>query len=152
MKLFQQSALVGAIAIGLIGGTVGYALPASAQAAKQVPMRDFFKNPQEAGHQISPDGKYLSWLAPYERRQNVFVKPRNGGDIKRVTSETARDIGGYFWKGDRILYVKDFVAVGHVGAKYVEYFGVALVVRHDNVFIVIDQSVNNLCANFFARR
>ena len=26
----------------------------------------------------------------------------------RVTSETARDISGYFWKGDRILYVKDF--------------------------------------------
>ena len=108
MKLFQQTALVGAIAIGLIGGTVGYAPPASAQAAKQVPMRDFFKNPQEAGHQISPDGKYLSWLAPYERRLNVFVKPLNGGEARRVTSETARDIGGYFWKGDRILYVKDF--------------------------------------------
>ncbi len=108
MKLFQQSALVGTIAIGLVGGAVGYAPPASAQAAKQVPMRDFFKNPQEAGHQISPDGKYLSWLAPYERRLNVFVKPIGGGETKRVTSETARDIGGYFWKGDRILYVKDF--------------------------------------------
>ena len=108
MKLFQQSALVGTIAIGLIGGAVGYAPPASAQAVKQVPMRDFFKNPQEAGHQISPDGKYLSWLAPYERRLNVFVKPIGGGETKRVTSETARDIGGYFWKGDRILYVKDF--------------------------------------------
>ena len=108
MKLFQQSALVGTIAIGLIGGTVGYAPPASAQAAKQVPMRDFFKNPQEAGHQISPDGKYLSWLAPYERRLNVFVKPLSGGEARRATSETARDIGGYFWKGDRILYVKDF--------------------------------------------
>ena len=108
MKLFQQSALVGTIAIGLLGGTVGYAPPASAQAAKQVPMRDFFKNPQEAGHQISPDGKYLSWLAPYERRLNVFVKPLSGGEARRATSETARDIGGYFWKGDRILYVKDF--------------------------------------------
>ena len=26
----------------------------------------------------------------------------------RVTAETARDISGYFWKGDRIVYVKDF--------------------------------------------
>ncbi len=108
MKLFQQSALVGTIAIGLVGGAVGYAPPASAQAVKQVPMRDFFKNPQEAGHQISPDGKYLSWLAPYEQRLNVFVKPIGGGETRRATSETARDIGGYFWKGDRILYVKDF--------------------------------------------
>ena len=108
MKLFHHGAIVGAIAIGLAGGSLGYASLASAQAAKQVPMRDFFKNPQEAGHQISPDGKYLSWLAPYERRLNVFVKPLAGGEAKRVTGETARDIGGYFWKGDRILYVKDF--------------------------------------------
>ncbi|MCY7388846.1 MAG: S9 family peptidase [Burkholderiales bacterium] len=108
MKVLHQGALAGAIAVGLISGMVGYAPPATAQAAKQIPMRDFFKNPQEAGHQISPDGKYLSWLAPYERRLNVFVKPIGGGEAKRVTSETARDIGGYFWKGDRILYVKDF--------------------------------------------
>ncbi len=80
---------------------------ATAQA-KVLPMRDFFKNPQEAGHQISPDGKYLSWLAPHERRLNVHVRPLAGGPTVRVTSETARDISGYFWKGDRILYVKDF--------------------------------------------
>jgi dipeptidyl aminopeptidase/acylaminoacyl peptidase len=70
-------------------------------------MRDFFKNPQEAAHQISPDGKYISYLAPYERRLNVFVKPLSG-EATRVTSETARDIVAYFWKGDRILYAKDF--------------------------------------------
>lgn len=74
---------------------------------RQIPLRDFFKNPQEAGHQVSPDGKYISYLASYERRLNVFVKPI-GGEAMRVTNETARDIGGYFWKGDRILYVKDF--------------------------------------------
>ena len=108
MKLLPQGALAGAIAIGLISGTVGYSTTAYSQAAKQIPMRDFFKNPQEASHQISPDGKYLSWRAPFERRMNVFVKPIGGGEAKRVTSETARDIGGYFWKGDRILYVKDF--------------------------------------------
>ena len=108
MKLFHQGLLTGAIAVGLVVGGAGYTPHAFAEAAKQVPLRDFFKNPQEAGHQISPDGKYLSWLAPFERRMNVFVKPINGGDVKRVTGETARDIGGYFWKGERILYVKDF--------------------------------------------
>ncbi len=108
MKLLPQGALAGAIAIGLISGTVGYSTIAFSQAAKQIPMRDFFKNPQEASHQISPDGKYLSWRAPFERRMNVFVKPIGGGETQRVTGETARDIGGYFWKGDRILYAKDF--------------------------------------------
>ena len=106
MKLIGNS-----LAACLIGATAGLGLVAAAPAhaqAKQVPMRDFFKNPQETGHQISPDGKYLSWLAPHERRLNVFVKPLAGGEAQRVTGETARDIGGYFWKGDRILYVKDF--------------------------------------------
>lgn len=81
---------------------------AQAAPAREIPIRDFFKNPQEAAHQISPDGKYLSWVAPYERRLNVHVRPIDGGATVRVTGETARDIAGYFWKGDRILYVKDF--------------------------------------------
>jgi dipeptidyl aminopeptidase/acylaminoacyl peptidase len=76
--------------------------------ARSIPLRDFFRNPQEAGHQISPDGRHLSWLAPHERRLNVFVRPLAGGPATRVTGETARDLAGYFWKGERILYVKDF--------------------------------------------
>lgn len=109
MSLFGKTGK--SLAACMMGVTLGAGLvtaaPAQAQS-KQIPLRDFFKNPQEAGHQISPDGKYLSWLASYERRLNVFVKPLAGGEAVRVTSETARDIGGYFWKGDRILYVKDF--------------------------------------------
>jgi dipeptidyl aminopeptidase/acylaminoacyl peptidase len=73
-----------------------------------LPLRDFFRNPSETAFRISPDGRYLSWLAPYERRLNVFVRPIEGGAATRVTSETARDIGGYFWKGERIVFVKDF--------------------------------------------
>jgi len=73
-----------------------------------LPLRDFFRNPEQTAFRISPDGRYLSWLAPYERRLNVFVRPIGGGTATRVTSETARDIGGYFWKGERIVFVKDF--------------------------------------------
>ena len=73
-----------------------------------IPLRDFFRNPEQTAFRISPDGRYLSWLAPYERRLNVFVRPIGGGTATRVTSETARDIGGYFWKGERIVFVKDF--------------------------------------------
>jgi dipeptidyl aminopeptidase/acylaminoacyl peptidase len=109
MSLFGKTGK--SLAACMMSVTLGVGLVAAAPAhaqSKQIPLRDFFKNPQEAGHQISPDGKYLSWVAPYERRMNVFVKPLAGGETTRVTSETARDIGGYFWKGDRILYVKDF--------------------------------------------
>jgi dipeptidyl aminopeptidase/acylaminoacyl peptidase len=103
MKTMIHVLVAGAVAAGAVTGSS----TVFAQA-KQLPMRDFFKNPQEAGHQISPDGKYLSWLTSYERRLNVHIRPLAGGPTVRVTGETARDIGGYFWKGDRILYVKDF--------------------------------------------
>ena len=74
----------------------------------KIPLRDFFKNPEKTAYQISPDGKWISYLAPYERRLNVFVMPRSGGVPKRITGETARDLAGYFWKSnDRIIYLKD---------------------------------------------
>jgi dipeptidyl aminopeptidase/acylaminoacyl peptidase len=95
-------------AVLVAASLVATPLAAEAQAARQVPLRDFFKNPEQAGHQISPDGRYISWAAPYERRMNVFVRPFAGGTATRVTSETARDISAYFWKGERIVYVKDF--------------------------------------------
>jgi len=77
-------------------------------AVREIPIRDFFRNPEQSGFALSQDGKYLSWLAPYKTRLNVFVRPLAGGKARRVTSETARDLSGYFWKGDRILYEKDF--------------------------------------------
>jgi dipeptidyl aminopeptidase/acylaminoacyl peptidase len=52
-------------------------------------------------------------MEPFERRMNVVVEPRQAlGDAsraRRVTSETDRDIGGYWWKNnDRIVYIRDF--------------------------------------------
>jgi dipeptidyl aminopeptidase/acylaminoacyl peptidase len=73
-----------------------------------IPLRDFFRNPLETDHRVSPDGAYISYLAPYESRLNVTVKRLDDGTTTRVTGETARNVHGYFWKGDRILYAKDF--------------------------------------------
>jgi dipeptidyl aminopeptidase/acylaminoacyl peptidase len=98
MKLLNLIAIAAVLAPALV----------LAQTAKQIPLRDFFRNPEQTGHQLSDDGKYVAWLAPYERRLNVFVRPLAGGDAVRVTSETARSVAGYFWKGDRIIYAKDF--------------------------------------------
>jgi dipeptidyl aminopeptidase/acylaminoacyl peptidase len=80
-----------------------------------VPLRDFFRNPDRAYFRISADGKYIAFMQPHgtERRRNIFVQelgpdgPR--GEIRRMTNETARDIGNYFWKGNEtLLYAKDF--------------------------------------------
>ncbi len=91
----------------LLGLALGCVLVPSVAAAPPT-LQDFFRNPEKAGFALSPDGKYLSWVASYQNRMNVFVRPLARGPEARVTSETARDISGYFWKGDRILYVKDF--------------------------------------------
>lgn len=76
--------------------------------AKQIPLEDFFKNPEKTGYQISPNGTYYSYMAPYESRLNVFIQERGKEEAIRITGETDRDIAGYFWPNDeQILYLKD---------------------------------------------
>ena len=84
--------------------TLGFASEANAQ----VPLENFFKNPEKAGYQISPDGKYFSYMAPYENRLNLFVQEVGSDKATRITSETVRDLAGSMWaNGHRILYIKD---------------------------------------------
>ncbi|HBC47592.1 MAG TPA: S9 family peptidase, partial [candidate division Zixibacteria bacterium] len=99
------------------------------QPAKLIPMRDFFKNPEKAYFQISPDGNLIASIQPYQGRMNIFVQTRGSDEAKRVTTVTDRDISAYFWKGnDRLLYLKDFggdenfhlFAVDKDGAKEVD--------------------------------
>src|SRR5437868_4199935 len=81
----------------------------SSEHAKRIPVRDFFRNPERANFQLSPDGANISFLQPHDRRMNVFVQPRAGGPAVRVTGETERDVMAYGWKGPgRIVYLKDF--------------------------------------------
>ncbi|MBL8311629.1 MAG: S9 family peptidase [Burkholderiales bacterium] len=86
---------------------------AVAQPAKTYPLRDFFKNPAQGYFRLSPDGKTLGFMQPHESRMNIFVQPigKAGSTegVKRITSETARDISNYFFKGSQhVLYTKDF--------------------------------------------
>ncbi|MGQ1889933.1 S9 family peptidase [Thermophagus sp. OGC60D27] len=95
-----------AVAITIIGS--GCNEKATVEKAPKIPMKDFFRNPEKTAFQISPDGQYVSYLAPYESRLNIFVKPVDGDSALRLTSETERDIAGYFWANDgRLLFLKD---------------------------------------------
>lgn len=72
------------------------------------PVEDFFQNPQRSDYKVSPDGKYLSWMAPYQDRMNVYVRFLETGEETRITSRTDRDIPGYFWAdAQRLIYVQD---------------------------------------------
>jgi dipeptidyl aminopeptidase/acylaminoacyl peptidase len=71
----------------------------------------FFGNPEIAGAQISPDGKYISFVKPWKDTRNVWVKGVNEpfSAARLLTTETKRPIAGYFWTRDSrfVLYVKD---------------------------------------------
>ncbi|MCB0514924.1 MAG: S9 family peptidase [Chitinophagales bacterium] len=76
---------------------------------KVISVEDFFRNPEKAYYQISPDGQHIAHTEPYENRMNVFVQKIGDDRVWRVTSLKDRDISEYFWKGNqRILYFRDF--------------------------------------------
>lgn len=91
------------------------AAPAPATTAPAAPpaliTRDaLFGNPERANVSISPDGKYLSWVAPLEGVLNVWVAPVDAPDQARaITKDTARGIRNYFWtyQPNTLLYLRD---------------------------------------------
>ena len=89
-------------------------IAASAQQGKLPPLIDrelLFGNPEISGAQISPDGRYVSFLKPYKDTRNVWVKKI--GDpytaARLMTNDIKRPVTQYFWSrdGKYILYVQD---------------------------------------------
>jgi dipeptidyl aminopeptidase/acylaminoacyl peptidase len=70
-----------------------------------------FGNPEIAAAQLSPDGKYISFLKPWKDTRNVYVKAVDEpfSAARLLTTETKRPVAGYFWTRDSkyILYAKD---------------------------------------------
>ena len=74
----------------------------------KISVEDFMKNSEKRTFRISPDGKYISYLAPHNKRMNIHVKAIDSDSIIRVTSVEDRDIAGYFWaNNDRLVYIRD---------------------------------------------
>lgn len=74
----------------------------------KIDLRDFFRNSESSAYQISPSGEHISYLAPYQDRMNLFVRPAQGGEAVRITGETDRSIAGYMWADDeRLLFMRD---------------------------------------------
>ena len=81
---------------------------ANAALPRLIPMKDFFRNPEEAGHDLSQDGEHIAFMRPWNSRMNIYVQPTAGGEAKRITSVQDRDIAGFFWvSSDRIVFMRD---------------------------------------------
>ena len=75
-----------------------------------LPLEDFFRLPTRTAYQLSPNGRLISYMAPYRDRLNVFVRPVHADDADAVqlTFETLRSVAGYMWADDdRLLFIKD---------------------------------------------
>jgi len=86
-------------------------LAVAPSGAPPIPRAAIFGNPERAGAQISPDGKYVSFLAPRDGVLNVWVVERGRplAGARPLTSETVRPIRTYFWasNGEDIVYSQD---------------------------------------------
>ncbi|MGK0314013.1 MAG: dipeptidyl aminopeptidase/acylaminoacyl peptidase [Saprospiraceae bacterium] len=70
----------------------------------------FFGNPVIAAGQLSPDGKMIAFMKPYNGIINLYVKEVNQEfDDAKLLTKSKSPIMGYFWTKDSkyILYVND---------------------------------------------
>jgi dipeptidyl aminopeptidase/acylaminoacyl peptidase len=87
--------------------------PTAAEAVAGVPViprSALFGNPERAQARVSPDGKYVSFIAPKDGVLNVWVGPRSDPSAaKPVTNDTKRGIRQHFWAYDNkhVLYLQD---------------------------------------------
>ncbi len=98
------------LALGIIAMAAAIVTPAFAAEAPLIPRADFFGNPSKAGGRLSPDGKWLAWLAPRNGVLNVWVAPLGAMDqAKAMTDERGRPVAAYWWSPDsaQILYATD---------------------------------------------
>jgi dipeptidyl aminopeptidase/acylaminoacyl peptidase len=72
--------------------------------APLIERRRLFGNPSRAQAQVSPDGRWLSWLAPLDGVMNIWTASvGDPGAARAVTTEKIRPIRAYFWAPDSAL-------------------------------------------------
>ena len=82
-------------------------------AADSVPLIErakLFGNPTRTGGQLSPDGKWISYIQPRDGVLNLWVAPASAPDQARpLTAEKARPIRNYSWSPDskQLLFIND---------------------------------------------
>ena len=83
----------------------------SAQSTPLVDREQFFGDPEISGSQLSPDGKFLSFVKPYKGTRNVWVKGFGEpfSAARPITADMKRPVAQYFWSRDSkfVLYVQD---------------------------------------------
>lgn len=101
---------IATLATGMTLALVPLGAAAQAGADPLIPRAALFGNPAKASARISPDGKWLSWLAPVDGVLNIWVAPAaNPAAAKPVSASKDRPVRTYFWAPDSrsVLYIQD---------------------------------------------
>jgi len=90
---------------------LGFSIPGFGQLPPLIDRELFFGDPEISGSQISPDGRYITFLKPLNGVRNIWVKTRSEpfDSARPITADTARPVSSYFWSLDSkfVLYVQD---------------------------------------------
>jgi dipeptidyl aminopeptidase/acylaminoacyl peptidase len=84
--------------------------PARAGLPPIIPRQELFGNPVKMAPQVSPDGKFLAFLAPDKKDVlQVWVQHTGKDDARVVTSDKKRGIRQFLWSyaPDTLLYMQD---------------------------------------------
>jgi dipeptidyl aminopeptidase/acylaminoacyl peptidase len=84
--------------------------PEAVETAALIPRTVIFGNPDRTQARISPDGAWVSWLAPKDGVLNVWVAPSDEpADARVITNDTYRGISQYFWAPNSafVYYIQD---------------------------------------------
>lgn len=90
---------------------IGIYMNIFAQLPPLIDREIFFGDPEISGAQISPNGKFISFIKPFNNVRNIWVKTFDEPfeNARPLTADTKRPIMGYFWSVDSkyILFVQD---------------------------------------------
>lgn len=90
--------------------TASAATATATAATPLIPRQVLFGNPERSAGAISPDGKWLGFVAPRDGVLNVWVAPANRpGEAKPITNDRFRGIRGFrfAYDGKHVLYTQD---------------------------------------------
>ncbi|MEH2082138.1 MAG: S9 family peptidase [Nostoc sp.] len=75
-----------------------------------IPREILFGNPEKTSPQLSPDGKYLAYIAPDQKNVlQVWLRTIGQEDDKILTADKKRGIRIFFWtyNADQLIYMQD---------------------------------------------
>ncbi len=109
----MKKLLVGGLVAASLLGTLAFAQTKAADAVSGValiPRSALFGNPEKTQGRISPDGKYISFIAPRDGVLNVWLAERGKLDAaKPITNDQKRGIRQHLWAfdGKHVLFLQD---------------------------------------------